>query len=159
MKSLSCVRLLATPRTAAYQAPPSMGFSRQEYWSGVPLPSPSFLVGTIYSLSLCIIPISGYHLHSFPLLCSRVPVSPSGKLLYNSGIPVSMSGAPVFAAATQRMLPDHLALVAKEVCVFCVPWDCSNERESSWQVNTPRALCRQLAKPHFSLSVKETYLS
>ena len=32
---------LATPWTAAYQAPPSMGFSRQEYWSGVPLPSPS----------------------------------------------------------------------------------------------------------------------
>ena len=39
MKSLSRVQLLATPRTAAYQAPPSMGFSRQEYWSGVPLPS------------------------------------------------------------------------------------------------------------------------
>ena len=40
-KSLGRVRLLATPWTAAYQAPPSMGFSRQEYWSGVPLPSPS----------------------------------------------------------------------------------------------------------------------
>ena len=39
VKSLSCVRLLAIPWTAAYQAPPSMGFSRQEYWSGVPLPS------------------------------------------------------------------------------------------------------------------------
>ena len=37
MKSLSRVRLLATPWTAAYQAPPSMGFSRQEYWSGLPL--------------------------------------------------------------------------------------------------------------------------
>ena len=41
VKSFSHVRLLATPWTAAYQAPPSMGFSRQEYWSGVPLPSPS----------------------------------------------------------------------------------------------------------------------
>ena len=40
VKSLSRVRLLATPWTAAYQAPPSMGFSRQEYCSGVPLPSP-----------------------------------------------------------------------------------------------------------------------
>ena len=40
MKSLSRVRLLATPWTAAHQAPPPMGFSRQEYWSGVPLPSP-----------------------------------------------------------------------------------------------------------------------
>ena len=40
VKSLRRVRLLATPWTAAYQAPPSMGFSRQEYWSGVPVPSP-----------------------------------------------------------------------------------------------------------------------
>ena len=39
VKSLCCVRLLATPWTAAYQAPPSMGISEQEYWSGVPLPS------------------------------------------------------------------------------------------------------------------------
>ena len=40
VKSLSHVRLLATPWTVAYQAPLSMGFSRQGYWSGVPLPSP-----------------------------------------------------------------------------------------------------------------------
>ena len=40
VKSLSRVQLLATPWTTAYQAPPSMGFSRQEHWSGVPLPSP-----------------------------------------------------------------------------------------------------------------------
>ena len=39
VKSLSRIQLLATPWTAAYQAPPSMGFSRQEYWSGLPLPS------------------------------------------------------------------------------------------------------------------------
>ena len=38
VKSLSCVQLLETPWTAAHQAPPSMGFSRQKYWSGVPLP-------------------------------------------------------------------------------------------------------------------------
>ena len=40
VKLLSRVQLLVTPWTAAYQAPPSMGFSKQEYWSGVPLPSP-----------------------------------------------------------------------------------------------------------------------
>ena len=40
VKSFSCVRLLATPWTAAYQAPPPMGFSRQECWSGVLSPSP-----------------------------------------------------------------------------------------------------------------------
>ena len=41
VKSFSRVRLFETPWTAAHQAPPSMGFSRQEYWSGVPSPSPS----------------------------------------------------------------------------------------------------------------------
>ena len=59
MKSLSRVWLLATPWTAAYQTPPSMGFSRQEYWSGVPLPSPFMyykallLRGFIYLGLLC----------------------------------------------------------------------------------------------------------
>ena len=47
VKSLSRVWLLATPSTAAYQAPPSMGFSRQEYWSRVPLPS------LFYPLAMC----------------------------------------------------------------------------------------------------------
>ena len=47
VKSLSSVRLLATAWTTAYQAPPSIGFSRQEYWSGVPLPSPGKGLGGI----------------------------------------------------------------------------------------------------------------
>ena len=65
VKLLSHVRLLATPWTAAYQAPASMGFSGQEYWSGVPLPSlgiavylpiiswissPSYMLGLLDSL-------------------------------------------------------------------------------------------------------------
>ena len=45
VKSLSRVRLFATPWTVAYQAPPSMEFSRQEYWSGLPFPSPGDLPG------------------------------------------------------------------------------------------------------------------
>ena len=52
VKSLSRVRLLAIPWSAAYQAPSSMGFSRQEYWSGVPLPSLSFSVDLSNSLLL-----------------------------------------------------------------------------------------------------------
>ena len=40
VKSLSRVRLFAIPWTVAYQVPPSVGFSRQEYWSGLPFPSP-----------------------------------------------------------------------------------------------------------------------
>ena len=43
VKSLSRVRLFADPWTVAYQAPQSMGFSRQEYWSGLPFPSPGDL--------------------------------------------------------------------------------------------------------------------
>ena len=43
VESLSLVRLFATPWTAAYQAPLSMQFSRQEYWSGLPFPSPGDL--------------------------------------------------------------------------------------------------------------------
>ena len=55
VKSLSCVGLLATPWTAAYQAPPSMGFSRQEYWSGVPLPSPILYSRSCFYLFLYIL--------------------------------------------------------------------------------------------------------
>ena len=43
VKSLSRVRLFATPWTVAHQTPPSMGFSRQNYWSGLPFPSPGDL--------------------------------------------------------------------------------------------------------------------
>ena len=45
MKLLSRVRLFVTPWTVGHQAPPSMGFSRQEYWSGLPFPSPGDLPG------------------------------------------------------------------------------------------------------------------
>ena len=52
VKSVSRVQLFVTPWTVAYQAPPSMGFSRQEYWSGVPLPSPiHYLLDFIFGKS------------------------------------------------------------------------------------------------------------
>ena len=53
VKSLSRVRPSATPWTAAHQAPPSMGFSRQEHWSGVPLPSPNSILHILY-VYMCI---------------------------------------------------------------------------------------------------------
>ena len=52
VKSFSRVRLLAIPWTAVHQAPQSMGFSRQEYWSGVPLPSPGKLNSKVHVLCL-----------------------------------------------------------------------------------------------------------
>ena len=85
VKLLSRIRLLATPWTSAYQAPPSMGFSRQEYWSGVPLPSPI----EKHSLSnfdrrihvwkhyLILIRFSFPHPESFIItLCSQIPIKP-----------------------------------------------------------------------------------
>ena len=51
VKSLSHVRLLETPWTAAFQAPTSVGFARQEYWSGVPLPSPK----TVYKAPIFLV--------------------------------------------------------------------------------------------------------
>ena len=57
VKSLSRIQLLATPWTAAHQAPPSMGFSRQEYWGGVPLPSPILtLVTSFYIFHISVLP-------------------------------------------------------------------------------------------------------
>ena len=61
MKLFSRVQLFATPWTAAYQAPPSMGFSRHEYWSGVPLPSPNKWMLTEYP-----------HYVNGILLCSKI---------------------------------------------------------------------------------------
>ena len=58
VKSLSHAQLSAIPWTAAYQAPPSMGFSRQEYWSGVPLPSPPHTLQPKNSLGLEFSPTS-----------------------------------------------------------------------------------------------------
>ena len=60
---------LATPWTAAYQAPPSMGFSRQEYWSGVPLPSPQF-----YASLSEILPTGKNTLQHFMCLCMPMPL-------------------------------------------------------------------------------------
>ena len=68
VKLLSRVRLCATPWTAASQAPPSMGFSRHEYWSGLPLPSPGDL------------PDLGIGPRSPALQADALPSKPPGKL-------------------------------------------------------------------------------
>ena len=66
-KSLSRVRLFATPWTVAYQAPSSIGFSRQEYWSGLPFPSPGDL------------PDPGIEPGSPALRADALPSEPPGK--------------------------------------------------------------------------------
>ena len=74
VKSLSSVRLFAIPWTVSYQGPPSMGFSRQEYWSGVPSPSESNITyhaaaAAAKSLQLC------------PTLCDPIDGSPPGSFV------------------------------------------------------------------------------
>ena len=66
---VSCVWLFATPWTAAFQAPPSMGFSRQEYWNGVPLPSPG-----VHYIMYYIIVLLQYILLRFQFLYLSVQV-------------------------------------------------------------------------------------
>ena len=68
------VRLLATPWTVAYQAPPFMGFSRQEYWSGLPFPSPGDL------------PDPGIEPGSPAWQADSLPAEPSGKHVRLEGI-------------------------------------------------------------------------
>ena len=70
MKSLSQVRLLATPCTAAYQAPPSMEFSRQEYYSGVPLPSIIYIYRYRYQFS-SVQSLSDVQLFATPWIAAR----------------------------------------------------------------------------------------
>ena len=63
-KLLSCIRLFATPWIVAHQAPRSMGFSRHEYWSGLPFPSPSS------SIVVCLNPLTASSGDDRPLLCT-----------------------------------------------------------------------------------------
>ena len=76
MKTPSHVRLFVTPWTVAYKAPPSMGFSRQEYWSGLPLPSPGDL------------PDPGIELRSPALQKDSVPAEPQGKPRILERVPI-----------------------------------------------------------------------
>ena len=71
VKSLSHVPLFVTPWSVAYQVPPSLGFSRQEYWSGLLFPSPGDL------------PNPGIEPRSPTLQADALPSEPPGKLIYN----------------------------------------------------------------------------
>ena len=83
VKSFSRVQLLVTPWTAAYEAPPSMGFSRQEYWSGVPLPCPSILALEMTYFIMGMLPESIKNLpESTRIWQQGQPVYAKGKDLY-----------------------------------------------------------------------------
>ena len=78
VQSLSLVWRFATPWTAAYQAPPSMGFSRQEYWSGLPLAFPRMLSGNSQIILSCESEVT----QSCPTLCDPMGCSLPGSSVH-----------------------------------------------------------------------------
>ena len=142
MKLLSRVQLLATPWTAAYQAPLSMGFSRQEYWSGVPLPregSNSLLQGIfptqgsnpgllhcrriLYSLSHPAA-ATAKSLQSCPPLCDPIDGSPSGSPSLGFSRPRILEWVAIsFSNECMKMKSENE--VAQSCPTLSNPMDCS----------------------------------
>ena len=105
VKSFSCVWLFVTPWTVAYQAPLSMEFSRQEYWSGLPFPSPGDL------------PNPGIEPGSPALQADTLPSEPPGNQFFESG------GQSIGVSASTSVLPMNIqdwspldSLVASPCC-------------------------------------------
>ena len=77
VKSLTCIQLFAIPWTVAYQVPPSTGFSRQEYWSGLPFPPPGYLACVLQDLIknylACILAVPLLVSAKYAMISIRVP--------------------------------------------------------------------------------------
>ena len=108
MKSLSHVQLFATPWTIAYQVLPSMGFSRQEYWSGLPFPSPGYL------------PNPGIEPRSPTLEADALTSDPPGK---------SMGSVKSLSMASQNLFAVFgIELLFAEICFNIVIGTCLSEK-------------------------------
>ena len=117
MKSLSHVQLFATPRTVVCQAPPSMGFPRQEYWSGLPFSSPGNLLDpgmkprspTVQADSLPSKPLGNYML---PFVCEYILLLFSRLVMSNSlrphGLQYSRLSCPEFAQTHVHWVNDAI---------------------------------------------------
>ena len=118
MKLLSHVWLFATPWTVAYQALPSMGFSRQEHWSGLPFPSPGDL------------PNPGIELGSPALQTDTLPSEPPGKLSRTLVILQNWKTVPIkhqLPVPTAQSLPPTILLsVSMNLPVWVPRWMDSN---------------------------------
>ena len=84
VKLLSRVRVFETPWTAAYQAPLPMGFSRQEYWSGLLLPSPAFILETLWGKALKTRGLPFIYLHCQWIHWTNNPRAPFPKSFVNN---------------------------------------------------------------------------
>ena len=137
MKSLSCVQLFANPWTVAYQAPPSMEFSRQEYWSGLPFPSPGWYfsqgkIANIYSSSKYAFRVA----HNFGMLwkqgASAVEKKPILTPCWNCSFNLFLVACVIIIIwndLPQRLLPLCLTLKLKCLCSGpCPPVDGRKEK-------------------------------
>ena len=116
VKSFSCVQLFATPWTVAYQAPPSMGVSRQEYWSGVPFPSPNI------STQLC------------PTICSPVESTLPGSSAHEIFRQEYWSGVPLLTPGNlphPAIKPTYLALLESRFFTTCTSWEAHTTEPNS----------------------------
>ena len=98
VKTLNCVRLFVTPWTVACQTPPPMGFSRQEYWSGLPFPSPmhACMLSRLSCVRLCATPWTAAH---------QAPLSTGfSRQEYWSGLPFP---SPTLEAAKSKYAHFH----------------------------------------------------
>jgi len=142
VKSLSCVPLLVTPWTAAYQAPPPMGFSRQEYWSGVPLPSPMAHTTTIIlSLSPQILWAERSHVcvYTFSFEVMHLALrSHNGHILNTSCHLFNIKHwLFTFCTAWPRSPPKHSCFMINGSEFFITPqvkkWSCMDVRVGLWR--------------------------
>ena len=120
MKSLSHARFFATPLTIAYQAPPSMGFSRQEYWSGLPFPPTGDL------------PHPGIQPGSPTWQTDALPSEPPGKPLKKLG-GSKCQGLSIWLCYS-------CYLFAKSCPTLCDPMDCSLPGSSVYGISQARIL-------------------
>ena len=134
VKPLSHVRLLVIPWTAAYQAPPSMGFSRQEYWNGVPLPSPIQPWHTpfpIWNQSVFPCPVLGCNLKNNRM----ISVHFQGKLFNISVIQVYAPTSNEEEAEVERFyenVQDLLQLTPKKYVLFIIgDWNAKTESQET----------------------------
>ena len=123
VKSLSRVRLLATPWTAAHQALPSIGFSRQEHWSGVPLPSPTTMRpecksanhvfrGLIMSSSTLLLPSKAFFssLLSHQLCCQSL--ADMKQVIGSIAASTCLAGSILFLNGSFHGHPSHISSIA-----------------------------------------------
>ena len=130
LSHFSRVRPSATPWTAAYQAPPSMGFSRQEYWSGVPLPSPGFCHTLTWISHGCTCvphpePLSHLPPHPIPLGHPSAPapstLSHASNLDWRSvsHMIIYMFQCYSLKSSHSRLLPQSPKVCSLYLCLFC----------------------------------------